>query len=100
MVFSVDMEEHRYTVKHVLSILCQNNLYLKPKKCEFERGKVEYLGLVVSKGKVEMDGVNVDGVRKWLVPGTNNELQQFLGFLNFYQRFIQYLQALPSCCIL
>ena len=52
MVFSVDMKEHRDMVKCVLAILCQNNLYLKPKKCEFERERVEYLGLVVSKGKV------------------------------------------------
>ena len=89
MVFSADMEEHRHTVKRVLAILRQNNLYLKPEKCEFERERVEYLGLVVSKGKVEMDAVKVEGVRKWLVPGTKNKLQQFLGFINFYGRFIQ-----------
>jgi len=41
MVFSVNMEEHRDMVKCVLVILCQNNLYLKPQKCEFERGSVE-----------------------------------------------------------
>ena len=50
---------------------------------------MEYLGLVVSKGKVEMDAVKVEGVRKCPVPGTKNELQQFLGFINFYRRFIQ-----------
>ena len=64
MVFSADMEEHRDTVKHILAILHQNNLYLKPEKCEFEGKRVEYLGLVVSKGKVEMDAVKVEGVRK------------------------------------
>jgi len=84
MVFSADMEEHRDTFKHVLAILCQNNPYLKLEKCKFERERVEYLGLVVSKGKVEMDAMKVEGVRKWLVPGTKNELQQFLGFINFY----------------
>ena len=94
MVFSTDMEEHRDTVKHVLAILHQNNLYLKPKKCELER--VEYLGLVVSKGKAEMDAVKVEGVRKWLVPGTKNKLQQFLGFINFYWRFIQYFASIAK----
>ena len=31
----------------------------------------------------------MEGVSKWPVPGTKTELQQFLGFINFYQRFIQ-----------
>ena len=50
---------------------------------------MEYLGLVVRKGKVEMDTVKVEGVRKWPVLGMKNELQHFLGFINFYWRFIQ-----------
>jgi len=44
---------------------------------------------VVIKGKVEMDTVKVEGVRKWPVLGMKNELQHFLGFINFYWRFIQ-----------
>ena len=39
-------------VKQVLAILYKHNLYLKPEKSEFEKEKVEYLGLVMSKGKV------------------------------------------------
>jgi hypothetical protein len=89
MIFSKDMEEHRRVVKRVLSILHKHNLYLKPEKCEFEKEKVEYLGLVVSEGMVEMDPVKVEGVSKWPVPGTKSELQQFLGFINFYRRFVQ-----------
>ena len=84
MICSENLEEHRWTVKHVLAILHKHNLYLKPKKCKFERESVECLGLVVSKGKVEMDPVKVEGVSKWLTPRTKNELQQFLGFVNFY----------------
>ena len=84
MIFSKDMEEHRCVVKRVLSILQKHNLYLKPEKCEFEKNKVEYLGLVVSEGMVEMDPVKVEGVSKWPVPTMKNELQQFLGFINFY----------------
>ena len=84
MIFSKDMEEHRRVVKQVLSILCKHNLYPKPEKCEFEKSKVEYLGLVVNEGMVEMDPVKVEGVSKWPVPTTKNELQQFLGFINFY----------------
>ena len=88
MIYLMDLEEHRSTVKRVLALLQEHDLYLKPEKCEFEKEKVEYLGLVVSKGKVEMDPVKVEGVSRWPVPKTKNELQHFLGF-NFYRRFIQ-----------
>src|SRR3979490_1370106 len=45
--FFVEFEEHRSTVKRVLALLQEHDLYLKPEKCEFEKEKVEYLGLVV-----------------------------------------------------
>ena len=88
MIVSKNLEENRWTLKWVLAILCKHNLYLKPKKCEFERERVEYLGLVVSEGKVEMDAVKVERVSKWPTPRTKNKLQQFLGFVNFYWQFI------------
>src|SRR3979490_277660 len=68
MIYLMDLEEHRSTVKHVLALLQEHDLYLKPEKCEFEKEKVEYLGLVVSEGKVEMDPVKVEGVSRWPVP--------------------------------
>src|SRR3979490_2352767 len=64
MIYSMDLEEHRSTVKHVLALLQEHDLYLKPEKCEFEKEKGEYLGLVVSEGKVEMDPVKVEGVSR------------------------------------
>jgi len=53
-------------------ILHKNSLYLKPEKCEFERKKMEYLGLVVNEGQIDMDPVTVEGVSKWPVSGTKN----------------------------
>ena len=89
MIFSRTLEEHRRIVNEVLKILRQNNLYLKPEKCEFEKTKVEYLGLVVGNGQISMDPVKVAGIAEWPVPEGKNDLQQFLGFINFYRRFIK-----------
>ena len=72
-----------------MAILQKNNLYLKTEKCEFERERVEYLGMVVNEGKVEMDAVKVEGVSNWPTPRMKKELQQFLGFVNFYWWFIR-----------
>ena len=69
--------------------LRQYKLYLHPDKCEFEKRRIEYLGLVISEGRVEMDLVKVAGVADWPAPKSKREVQSFLGFVNFYQCFIE-----------
>ena len=89
LIFGRDLEEHRRIVKEVLNLLRKHKLCLRPDKCEFERTRIEYLGLIISDGKVEMDPVKVAGVAEWPVPKSKKEVQQFVGFINFYRRFIQ-----------
>ena len=43
----------------------------------------------MSYGKVEMDPVKVAGVMDWPIPGNRKEVQAFLGFTNFYRRFVK-----------
>ena len=64
-------------------------LSLKLEKCEFERSLVEYLGVVISHNSVNMDPVKVAGVSEWTTPTNKKKVQLFLGFTNFYQRFIE-----------
>ena len=79
------LEEHRCITKEVLEILRANKLYIKPEKCEIEKEKIEYLGVVVSEGRVEMDPVKTEALTNWLTPKKLKELQSFLGFCNFYR---------------
>src|SRR5215475_2256717 len=89
LIYTKTREEHRRITRIVLERLREHNLYLKHEKCEFEQEKVEYLGLIISHDKVEMDPVKVEGVRQWPVPKNRKEVQSFLGFTNFYCRFIE-----------
>ena len=89
LIYTETLEEHRKVVKRVLQILKDNKLYLKAEKCEFEQQKVEYLGLIISPGRIEMDPVKVEGVANWPIPPNVKEVQSFLGFTNFYRQFIQ-----------
>ena len=68
LIFTDTLEEHRQILRIVLKHLRLHKLCLHPKKCEFESTRIEYLGLIVSGGKVEMDPVKVSGVMDWPTP--------------------------------
>ncbi|KAK3516699.1 hypothetical protein QTP70_022492, partial [Hemibagrus guttatus] len=89
LVYSASMEEHVIQVREVLARLQQHHLYVKLEKCEFHRSQVTFLGYVISHQGVEMDTVKVQAVTGWPEPSTVRELQRFLGFANFYRRFIR-----------
>jgi hypothetical protein len=58
-------------------------------KYEFDIERVEFLGFVVSPGSMEMEASRITAIREWPAPKNNiREVQVFLGFANFYRRFI------------
>ena len=59
LIFTKTLEELCHIVCLVLEQLCQHQLYLKPEKCKFKQTWVEYLGLIILYGMVEMDLVKV-----------------------------------------
>ena len=72
-----------------MEVLVEHKLFLCPEKYEFHRKEIEYLGLVISENKVAMDPVKVAGVCDWPTPENRTDVQAFIGFVNFYRRFIQ-----------
>jgi hypothetical protein len=88
LIFTKSLEEHHQTTCLVLDRMCEHKLYLWPEKCEFEKTKIEYLSVIISHNKVEMDPVKIAGVADWPTPSNKKEVQSFVGFVNFYQRFI------------
>ena len=61
----------------------------KAEKCELHCSTVQFLGFVVSRGKLEMDPSKTKAVVSWPTTTDRKELQRFLGFANFYCRFIR-----------
>jgi len=89
LIFTRTEEEHERVVQRVLEVLAEHKLFLCPEKCEFHRKEIEYLELVISENKVAMDPVKVAGVRDWPTPENWTDVQAFIGFINFYCRFIR-----------
>jgi hypothetical protein len=88
LIFTNSLEEHWRITCLVLDRMREHKLYLWPEKCEFEKVRIEYLGVIISHNKVEMDPVKIAGVADWLTPSNKKEVQSFIGFINFYQCFI------------
>ncbi|SJK98309.1 uncharacterized protein ARMOST_01574 [Armillaria ostoyae] len=89
LIFTKDLDEHRRIVRRVLQRLRENKLFLKAEKCEFEVLETEYLGVIISEGQIRMDPVKLAGIAEWPTPTKKKELQSFLGFTNFYRKFIK-----------
>ena len=89
LIYAKTKELLEQATKLVLQRCRDNDLYLKPKKCEFCKEKVEYLGMVVQQGKISMDPTKLGGIKDWPTPTTVKQVRSFLGFGNFYRRFIR-----------
>ncbi len=88
LIYSNDPAEHRQHVREVLRRLRANGLYCKGSKCEFHRDSVEYLGYILSLEGLCMSEDKVKAILDWPVPRKVKDIQSFLGFANFYRRFI------------
>jgi hypothetical protein len=81
LIFTNSLEEHQRITCLVLDCMREHKLYLRP---EFEKVRIEYLGVIISHNKVEMDPVKIAGVADWPMPSNKKEVQSFVGFINFY----------------
>ena len=94
LFFSKTPEEHLLRLKAVFEKLKKAELKLKPSKCEFFKQELTYLGHVVSKNCIQTDSKKGEAVCKWPVPTNVTEVRSFLGFTNYYWRFIKkYVQV-------
>ena len=64
------------------------NLKLKSKKCQFLKQSVEFLGHVVSEKGVECKQDHLTAVAEWPEPQDVKDLQSFLGFTNFFRKYV------------
>ena len=89
LIFSENLDDHHRHVREVLERLRTAKLYVDIDKSEFDVQEVKYLGMIVSIQGMKMDPSKVDTVLQWNAPRTLKDLQAFLGFANFYRRFIK-----------
>ena len=96
LIYSDNLTDHRRHVKTKLHRLRENGLQVDISKCSFEATEVTYLGLIVSSKDICMDPKKVAYVQEWPTSRSARDIQCFLGFANFYRRFIPELTRLAA----
>jgi transposase InsO family protein len=89
LIYSDNELEHEHHVKKVLERLRDAGLQIDLKKCEFHVTRTKYLGFIISTDGIEVDQDKISVVKNWTPPSTVKGIQSFLGFCNFYRRFIR-----------
>src|SRR5258708_24511108 len=88
LIYSDSLEDHRDHICEVLHHLHTVGLYANLKKCKFHTDTVEYLRFILSPKGLQMDPTKVSMIHDWPETWKVQDVQAFLRFANFYQRFI------------
>src|SRR5258706_5254917 len=88
LIYLASVDQHRDHVQEVLRHLQEAGLYMNTKKCNFHMDTVESLGFILTPTGLHMDLAKVAAIQNWLELRNIHDMQSFLGFTNFYCRFI------------
>ena len=88
LIYSDSLGEHKEHVRQVLAKLQAAGLQIDITKCDFYVQEVKYLGLIVSTSGIKMDPAKISAIVDWPTLRSVKDVQAFLGFANFYRRFI------------
>lgn len=89
LFFSETEEDHLNHIEKILKALSEHQPTASPEKCSFFQSSVVFLGFVISVSGILMDPEKLKTISDWPFPLDLRELRRFLGFSNFYRRFIK-----------
>jgi hypothetical protein len=89
LIYSRTRKEHLSHVRKVLTALRHAGLFAKIQKCEFFKEETTFLGVIVGRHGIRMDPKKVQTIRDWRTPTCLTDVQAFIGFGNFYRRFVR-----------
>jgi len=89
LIYSNSLQQHRKDVRNILEAIQKSGIKVKRSKCEFHQNETEYLGFIIGQEGVKTDPVTTQAIWDWTTPKKIKEMQCFLGFCNFYRRFME-----------
>ena len=89
LIYSNSKKKHQIHVQKVFAALQKARLQADINKCEFHITKISYLELIISTEGIRIDLKKVKAVQNWKTSTCVRDVQKFIGFANFYHRFIR-----------
>ena len=89
LIYSEDEKSHINLVRRVMERIRVAKLCCSIKKSDIHVREREFLAYHISPEWLSMSTAKVESVRNWPVPRNVKDIQAFLGFANFYRRFIE-----------
>jgi hypothetical protein len=89
LIYAETVQEHDHIVMEVLKHLPANGLAISQDKYFWLTAQVDFLRYVISEEAIEMAQDKVQCIRDWEWQKSLKDVQSFIGFVNFYWRFIE-----------
>ncbi len=89
IVFGADFSSHLARLEEVLHRVSNAGLKISPKKCEWFRPTVKFLGHIVSAEGVKTDPDKIKAVEEWPTPTKTRDVRAFLGLCSYYRKFVR-----------
>ena len=88
LIFSHSPEEHKAHLRSLFQRLQDSGLVISPAKCTFGVAEIDFLGHHITAAGVTPLQEKVEAIRAFPSPTTVKQMQEFLGMINFYNRFL------------
>ncbi len=89
IIYSKILKKHKRHVWLILNRLREADLQINIDKCKFHVQKIIFLELLMSIEKLKMNSRKMQAVVDWFTLNNLTQMQFFINFCNFYQRFIK-----------
>jgi len=89
-------EEHIDRLRIVLDRLKKAGIHLKQEKCKWLQDSVTYLGHRIDKTGIHPTETHIQAIKEMPDPVNTKQLRSFLGYINYYQKFVPNLQCISS----
>jgi Reverse transcriptase (RNA-dependent DNA polymerase) len=89
LIYLKTKEEHIKHVIAVLKTLKKADMRINNAKSVFYVQRVNFLGYILITDGVKMDSIKITAIKDWPTPKNVIKIQEFMGFTNFYRKFIR-----------
>ena len=88
VIYSTTWEDHVGHLADILQRIQKAGLTVHPKKCDFAKPEVRYLGYVLGRGLIKPQKEKVQAIQDCPQPQTQKDVRSFLGLVGWYRRFV------------